>query len=326
MTLCLCMIAKNEEAFIADAIRSAKPFVDSILIGDTGSSDATKSIAVKESAQVIDVPWTDDFSAAKNAVLEEAKADHVIFLDADERIAPQDWKKLKAMIGQADGFTLVQRTYSRTKIGDVLPNAAADVHGFVYPLAKDIAITRAFRKNPAYFFRNRVHELIDDSIAEAGGKIADSGIVIHHYGLVREDRSVQGKLAWYGRLVLLQVQEHPESSRYQFQAGLHFMENQDFVRAEQHFTKAASLEKSPKTLLYLARARLARHAYAAALEAYEQMLSLPLSKLHAAAYNDAAVLAAKLSDRDKALSLLDDGLKHFPNHPALLRNRQSIKN
>ena len=56
-TLTLCMIAKDEEAIIGQAIKSALAVVDEIVVGDTGSSDNTRLIAEGYGARVIDVPW-----------------------------------------------------------------------------------------------------------------------------------------------------------------------------------------------------------------------------------------------------------------------------
>ena len=82
------MIAKDEEATIGQAIKSALAVVDEIVVGDTGSSDNTRLIAEGYGARVIDVPWEDDFAAARNAVLTEARCDWVLVLDADERLQP----------------------------------------------------------------------------------------------------------------------------------------------------------------------------------------------------------------------------------------------
>ena len=98
-TVSLCMIARNEEASIGQTIKSALAIVDEIIVGDTGSDDNTRLIAEGYGAKVVDVPWEDDFSAARNTVIEAASSDWILVLDADERlqpIRPVEFQKLLA--------------------------------------------------------------------------------------------------------------------------------------------------------------------------------------------------------------------------------------
>ena len=44
-TIALCMIARNEEALIKNAIESVKSIMNEIIVVDTGSDDATREIA-----------------------------------------------------------------------------------------------------------------------------------------------------------------------------------------------------------------------------------------------------------------------------------------
>jgi hypothetical protein len=62
--------------------------VDQVLVGDTGSTDGTPALAASLGATVLDVPWTDDFAAARNAVLAHAGHPWVLTFDADERATP----------------------------------------------------------------------------------------------------------------------------------------------------------------------------------------------------------------------------------------------
>jgi tetratricopeptide (TPR) repeat protein len=82
----LVMIAKNEERCIKRALISARPFVNRMVVVDTGSSDATVEIARSCGAEVHFYEWSGDFSAARNYALDIANADWNLFLDADEWI------------------------------------------------------------------------------------------------------------------------------------------------------------------------------------------------------------------------------------------------
>ncbi|WP_108064192.1 glycosyltransferase family 2 protein [Poseidonibacter lekithochrous] len=82
--LSIVIITKNEEKFIADAIKSSL-FADEVLILDSGSSDKTCEIAKELGAKVLFQEWL-GFGAQKNKAVELASNDWVFVLDSDERI------------------------------------------------------------------------------------------------------------------------------------------------------------------------------------------------------------------------------------------------
>ena len=71
-TVSLCMIARDEEACIGKAIKSALALVDEIVVVDTGSRDNTRIIAEGYGARIVDEVWHDDFASARNAALAAA--------------------------------------------------------------------------------------------------------------------------------------------------------------------------------------------------------------------------------------------------------------
>lgn len=90
-TVCLTMIVKNEAHVLAKAIASALPFVDTSVIVDTGSTDATAFIADEMTSAkqgiVVSREWQ-GFADARTHALELARgrADYALVLDADETI------------------------------------------------------------------------------------------------------------------------------------------------------------------------------------------------------------------------------------------------
>jgi tetratricopeptide (TPR) repeat protein len=80
----LVMIVRDEARCIRRALESARPHVDAMIVLDTGSVDATRDLAAQAGAQVYDFKWCDDFSAARNAALDQSEADWNLILDADE--------------------------------------------------------------------------------------------------------------------------------------------------------------------------------------------------------------------------------------------------
>ena len=90
-----CMIVKNEEKNIEQALSWGKGIFFEQIVVDTGSTDRTVELAKKMGAIVYFFPWIDDFAAAKNFALEQAKGKWIAFLDADEYFLKRDRKKLK---------------------------------------------------------------------------------------------------------------------------------------------------------------------------------------------------------------------------------------
>lgn len=96
----LCMIVKDEEETLARCLSSADGIADEIVIVDTGSTDATKSIAKQFTNRVYDFAWTDDFSAARNYSFSKAKKDYILWLDADDIFLPNDREMMIRLKGQ----------------------------------------------------------------------------------------------------------------------------------------------------------------------------------------------------------------------------------
>ena len=84
--LALVMIVRNEAASIARCLRSARPWVDAMVVLDTGSTDDTVAIARGLGAELHQSAWRDDFSLARNEALSHSRADWNLVLDADEWI------------------------------------------------------------------------------------------------------------------------------------------------------------------------------------------------------------------------------------------------
>lgn len=97
MTISLCMIVKNEEALLARCLESVQKAVDEIIIVDTGSTDATKEIALQFTSHVLDFQWCDDFSAARNFSFSQASCDYILWLDADDILKEEDKNALIAL-------------------------------------------------------------------------------------------------------------------------------------------------------------------------------------------------------------------------------------
>ncbi len=95
--LALVLIARDEARCIARCLKSARPYVDEMIVLDTGSVDDTAAIAADLGARVERFDWIDDFAAARNTALALSDADWNLILDADEWIS--DGAALTADLG-----------------------------------------------------------------------------------------------------------------------------------------------------------------------------------------------------------------------------------
>lgn len=85
-SLAVAMIARNEGRCITRCLESVRPFVDRMVVLDTGSTDDTRELARKAGAIVHEMVWPGSFAEARNRSLELADADWNLVIDADEWI------------------------------------------------------------------------------------------------------------------------------------------------------------------------------------------------------------------------------------------------
>jgi len=95
--LAVLILTCNEEKNIADCIKSAS-FADEIVVIDSGSTDATESIAVALGAHFCCHAMQEDgFAGQRNFALAQTEADWVFYLDADERLTDEAGREIRAM-------------------------------------------------------------------------------------------------------------------------------------------------------------------------------------------------------------------------------------
>lgn len=156
------IIAKNEEARIETALQSLTPFCDEIIVIDTGSTDRTKEIAQKHTANIFDFRWTYDFGAARNFALQKCTGEWIIWLDAGDRIDPD----------------------MRTRIKNLIENSTPDQAGFFinyqYSADQELLIPRIFRNHLGLKFVLPVHEYLEIPPALKKKFKAEPGIIIGH--------------------------------------------------------------------------------------------------------------------------------------------------
>lgn len=86
--LSIAMIVKNEIRCLEKCLKALQPLREAIpcqlVIADTGSDDGTREVAERYADLLFDFEWINDFSAARNAVLDRCTGKWALIVDADE--------------------------------------------------------------------------------------------------------------------------------------------------------------------------------------------------------------------------------------------------
>lgn len=169
MTLGAIMIVRNEEANLGAILSDITDVVDEICVVDTGSTDGTVALAESFGARVHHFPWSDDFSAARNHSIACARSDYLLWLDADDRIAPEDAKsllKLKEVLRPQKDRAYMMR-----------------ILGCSQDMPQTVSYqTRIVPNRLGVRFEGRVHEQILPSLTLNGIPVEETGITIRHTG------------------------------------------------------------------------------------------------------------------------------------------------
>jgi tetratricopeptide (TPR) repeat protein len=199
----LCMIVRDNEAILGECLRSIRPWVDEMIVVDTGSRDATSRIAAEAGALVSESPWKDSFAEARNASIARATGDWIFWMDSDDVIDPQNGRRLRSLLEHERPLDL---------LGFVMqvhcPGAGGSASG-------DVTVVdhiKLFRNRADLRFEGRIHEQILPAIRRAGGEVAWTDVhVVHKHGSVTAAARA-GKHARDLRLLELEyrdVGEHP---------------------------------------------------------------------------------------------------------------------
>ncbi len=249
--LSLCMITKNEQDTIADAIGSVRGVVSQIIVADTGSTDKTVDIARTLGAQVFSHEWRDDFSSARNFSIAQATSDWIMFIDADEVISPVDTAKIPHLCENYNltGYIFSQRNYTddhKRQNFVYCENRYPTYEKAVgYVPVNRIAL---FRNFIGIRFDGIVHETVSDSIKKINGVVGQTDIVIHHYGHIQPKRAE--KISYYLKLGMKEIEKNPDSPKPYYDVGIILMNDGDLIEAEKHFKKTIEIDKNYQNVYY----------------------------------------------------------------------------
>ncbi len=262
--LSLCMIVRDNARTLPACLESIRPWVDEMVIVDTGSRDETPRIVESYGGRLFHFPWPDSFSIARNESLKHAQGDWLFWMDSDDTILPECGRKLRRLAYSetpAEILGYIMQVHCPAYDDDGVPIADATVVDHV----------KLFRNRPDLRFDGRIHEQVLPAIRSAGGQVAWTDIFVIHSGSDQSPAAQDVKRARDLRLLNLELAERPEHPFTLFNLGMthvhgsQFEEAVDFLRRgikqsgrdEPHVRKAYAL-------LVYAQMRLGRHDQALA--------------------------------------------------------------
>ncbi|HTV94171.1 MAG TPA: glycosyltransferase [Verrucomicrobiae bacterium] len=225
----LCMIVKNEEKFLPQALASIKDYVDEIVIADTGSTDRTIEIARSYGATVIERPWRNDFSWARNESINLATKRWILFLDADEELTEDSRPALLALKNVPAYLTAL---YTR------IINKTDDYRG-----SGDVShhVIRIFPNDDRIRFFGPIHEYpAIDGTSESVEAVASSVTLIHH-GYVNTVVAERNKGQRNLEILLAATQNDSENAYHWYNLGTTAYLNRDYDLALRSLEKMYAL-------------------------------------------------------------------------------------
>jgi hypothetical protein len=228
-TLSACLIVRNESLVLERCLASLSGVVDEIVVVDTGSTDGTPEIAAGFGARICRHAWRDDFSAARNVGLDVASGDWILAIDADEYLAAETRRHVRAVVDHtdADGILITQRNLL----------APDDLIQFA-----ESRIVRLFRRRDDVRFAGIIHEEVTADITRRGGRIAGSPIVIVHDGYASETTQGAGTRAERNLPLLLRAAaDTPLDPYLQFHLGATYQHLGRHADARRHLQQVWQL-------------------------------------------------------------------------------------
>ncbi|MEW9669523.1 glycosyltransferase [Ammoniphilus sp. 3BR4] len=201
MDISVCIIAKDEENCISDALNSIASIASEIILVDTGSTDRTVDIAAEYGAKIFHTTWENDFSKVRNFALSKAKGEWIVFLDADEKLTWESTFALPSVLKQAvssSADVVLSLMINRDKKKKVMINSNPTI--------------RIFKNDPKIKYVGKIHEKITREDGELKYTDATNQIIIVHTGYSQDILEVKSKSKRNLDMLFRELDHNPTSS------------------------------------------------------------------------------------------------------------------
>ncbi len=231
---------KNESQFLEASLASVAPFVEQLIICDSGSTDDSPQIAKRFESRVphfkyFERAWTDHFGDARNDTAAHATQPWILFVDGDETVEPTHWTLIEELIRNPKFvcYSLIQRNY--VTAGNIetarplLGEKPAAIQNFSEPLFFfENHMERLYRRDSGVHYVGRVHESLIPRATELGFTCEKTDIVLHHFGRLKKPGH---KYLYYLELSRKKLAEEPKNPASWIEVCVNLMELQQMAEA-----------------------------------------------------------------------------------------------
>jgi O-antigen biosynthesis protein len=252
LPLSLCMIVRDAARTLPAALESIRPYVDEMVVVDTGSADDTAAIAERFGARVLRFAWCDDFAAARNTSLAAARGEWLFWMDADDTIDERNGIALKR---------LSRKEHPAALLGFVLQVRCPPEEGT--PGCTVVDHVKVLRNRSDVRFEGRIHEQVLPSIRRAHGQVAWTDIFVVHSGA---DQSPAGRERKWARdlgIIRKALSEEPDSTFMWFNLGMTLCDAGDYEGALNALCRSLHLASPEESHV--------RKIYSLLVEAYQAL-------------------------------------------------------
>jgi glycosyltransferase involved in cell wall biosynthesis len=346
LRISVCLIAKNEENYIENCIKSLLPVAHEIIVLDTGSTDRTKEICLAFNLppkspsldltanrggleeplsaspslpalrpggelKLFETTWQDDFSIARNESIKYATGDWILFIGADEVLTEETQQNLIPFLqkNQDSGDEVVYCF----KILNPQPGGLITTAYFRQAI---------FKNNAGIYFNRPVHEQLahPDKVLV---NINCPDLTIYHVGQLKSQDDLQNKTEKYKKQIMQAIEKNPDKNDnyyyYHHLGNAYALNNQNELALEafQHSYNLYNESKLPKNdlvygsvLIKLISELIYNHEdYEAALPFIEELLLISPGFPDALFYR--ALCLQNLDQPDEAFAIYEKLLELF---------------
>jgi len=228
-----CYIVKNEAEYLRQSLESVAPFVQEIVVCDSGSTDPSPSIVKDFEKQVphliyFERPWNDNFADARNSTAARAQQPWILFVDGDESIEEADWSKIQEVTQRpgASCYSLVQRNYvtsasieTSQPLAGPKPKPLANFQHELFYFENHME--RLYHRELGLLYTGRVHESLIPTAQRLGLVCEKTDIILHHYGRLKRPSQ---KYLYYLELSRAKLADDPKNPAAWVEVCINLME------------------------------------------------------------------------------------------------------
>ncbi|MFH0809159.1 MAG: glycosyltransferase [Pseudomonadota bacterium] len=229
----LAMMVKNEEAFLPACLASVAPWVDEIVVVDTGSTDGTVAIAESYGARVYHHPWQRHFSLHRNQSIGYCAGKWIFILDADEELM--------------EGSGAILRRAAQESKADIVYAMVRSLYDSGRSEGANIS-ERLIRNNGVIHYEGRVHNLL---VGYNGGEAWPINISHKGYNVAGEQK--EAKFERTSTLLKEDIAEDPSNPRPRHYLAAAYLSNLLAAEAlpEAHEAIRLAAARGDETDLYI---------------------------------------------------------------------------